>query len=64
MKMDEGKRKRQCLGGMGTATFSETCASKSLWQFRKCSFYGYKASASVVLHSSMEFRGSMLKYTH
>lgn len=60
------KGKRPCLGDMGTATFSDTCASKSLWQFGKFRFYGYRAvsSASVVLHSSTEFRASMLKYSH
>lgn len=66
--MDGGKRKRlgRSLGDVGMATFSDTCASKSFWQFRKFSFYGYKArsSAGVVLHSSTEFRGSMLKYSH
>lgn len=46
MKMDEGKRKRPCIGNMGTATFSDF-ACKSLWQFRKCSFYGYKAWSSA-----------------
>lgn len=46
LKMDGEKRKRLAkknVGKVGMATFSGTCTSKLVWQFRKFSFYSYKA---------------------